>query len=66
MSKWTHNLTVSFVPVSEKDEEAYWAAIRFFAQVILDNLLEDEKEVTNKNKVPSSCREDEGVLHEAA
>jgi hypothetical protein len=32
--KWTTELTVGFVPLPPEKEEAYWAAIRYFARVM--------------------------------
>ncbi len=32
--KWTTELTVGFVPLPPEKEEAYWAAIRYFAEVM--------------------------------
>lgn len=42
--KWTSEFTFTFVPLPPEMEEAYWAAIRYFAQVMFADLLDPEKE----------------------
>ena len=44
MGKWTTQLTVNFVPLPKEKEEAYWAAIDYFARVMFADLLDAEKE----------------------
>lgn len=56
MPKWITNLTVEFVPLPPEKEEAYWAAIRYFAQVMFSDLIDHEKEV-DEQKAPSSPAE---------
>ena len=36
LSQWRTNVTVEFVPLPPEREEAYWAAIEYFASVIQD------------------------------
>lgn len=38
--EWTTELTVGFVPLPPEKEELYWAAIRYFAEVMFADLLE--------------------------
>ncbi len=33
---WTADLAVEFTPLPEEMEEAYWAALAYFAEVILN------------------------------
>lgn len=42
--KWTTELTVNFVPLPPEKEEAYWAAIDYFAQVMFADLIDPKKE----------------------
>jgi hypothetical protein len=37
--EWTTELTVGFVPLPPEKEEAYWAAIRYFAEIMFADLL---------------------------
>lgn len=39
MTKWTTELSVEFVPLPPEKEEAYWATIRCFAEIMFDDLL---------------------------
>ena len=32
--EWTAELTVGFVPLPPEKEEAYWAAIQYFAEIM--------------------------------
>jgi hypothetical protein len=70
--KNTSTFTVEFVPVPPEMEEAYWFAIRYFAQVMRANLLEDvtepedtEQMMTN-NKKCLHPRPGMKAVHEAA
>jgi hypothetical protein len=42
--EWTAELTVAFVPLPPEKEEAYWAAIHYFAEVMFADLLADVEE----------------------
>lgn len=37
--EWKTDLTVGFVPLPPEKEEAYWAAIQYFAEVMFADLL---------------------------
>lgn len=50
-SKWTTELTFSFVPLPKKKEEAYWAAIEYFARVMFADLIDQEKEADVINTI---------------
>ena len=54
--EWTAELTVGFVPLPPEKEEAYWAAIQYFAEIMfaeeltvpaaeLETVSQDEEEV---------------------
>lgn len=49
--KWTTELTVNFVPLPPEKEEAYWAAIEYFAQVMFADLIDPEKEADVINTI---------------
>ena len=51
MGKWITKVIVGFVPCPKEKEEAYWAAIRYFAQVMFADLLDAEKEAEVTNKI---------------
>jgi len=38
--EWTTELSVGFVPLPPEKEEAYWAAIRYFAEVMFGDLID--------------------------
>lgn len=38
-ARWTCKFTVSFVPLPEEKEEAYWATIHYFAEVMFADLM---------------------------
>ena len=40
--EWTTELTVGFVPLPPEKEEAYWAAIHFFAEIMFADLIEEQ------------------------
>lgn len=55
-AKWTTELIVNFVPLPPEKEEAYWAAIQYFAEIMfaeeltvpaaeLETVSQDEEEV---------------------
>jgi hypothetical protein len=37
--EWTAELTVGFVPLPPEKQEAYWAAIHYFAEIMFEDLL---------------------------
>ena len=51
--KWTSELTVEFVPLPPEKEEAYWAALRYFAEIMFADLLEEsaQKEKENETQI---------------
>jgi len=74
---WTTKISFRFVPLPEEKEEAYWATIEYFSQVMFPELpceanplqtiklVEVIKQLTNKKRL-HPFEEDEGVSHEAA
>jgi hypothetical protein len=40
---WTFEVTFDFVPVPPEKEEAYWEAIRYFADVMADILAKQKQ-----------------------
>ena len=59
-SKWTCKVTVEFVPLPPEREEAYWAAMKYFAEVIHKEINKseegDERKDTNGDQSPfGSC-----------
>lgn len=53
MAKWTSKITVGFVPLPPEEEEAYWAAIRYFVEIMFADLLEEnaQKEKENETQI---------------
>jgi len=51
--KWTAEITVEFVPLPPEKEEAYWAALRYFAGLMQKYMLEEnaQKEKENETQV---------------
>jgi hypothetical protein len=49
---WTTEVTVEFTPLPKEKEEAYWSAIRYFAEIIFADLEEnvDESLINNLTK----------------
>jgi len=39
--EWTAELTVSFTPLPPEMEEAYWFAIRYFAEIMFAEVIEE-------------------------
>lgn len=48
--KWTTELIVNFVPLPPEKEEAYWAAIQYFAEIMFADLLEDIEQEYNESQ----------------
>jgi len=40
-SKWTSEITVEFVPLPKEKEEAYWAALQYFAGLMQRYMQEE-------------------------
>jgi hypothetical protein len=38
---WTAEFTVEFTPLPKEKEEAYWAAIHYFAELLYAHLVAD-------------------------
>lgn len=60
MSKWTSDFVVEFVPLPEEMEEAYWAAMEYFAAVLAEEfeaMDENQKSELQIIKQPSSPTE---------
>ena len=55
---WTSEITVEFVPLPKEKEEAYWAAIHYFAELLYLELTAPLAEVEAVSPYGSS-----GVLH---
>ncbi len=53
-SDWTFEVTVSFVQVPPEREAAYWAALKWFAEVILKEFQKQQKEIHNESEVEQS------------
>ena len=49
---WTSEITVEFVPLPPEREEAYWAAIRYFAEVMFSDIVEESAEVNADETIP--------------
>jgi len=43
---WTTEFTFDFVPLPPEKEEAYWAAIHYFAEVMFADLLAVDEDVS--------------------
>ena len=56
-SKWTADVTVSFVPIPKEKEAAYWETINYFAEVMFSDMIDPQKKVDEK-KEPSSPGEE--------
>jgi len=41
MAEWTTELSVEFVSLPPEKEEAYWESIRYFAEIMFADLLEE-------------------------
>lgn len=41
LSKWTSEITVEFVPLPKDKEEAYWAALQYFAGLMQRYMQEE-------------------------
>ncbi len=48
--EWTAELTVGFVPLPPEKEEAYWAAIQYFAEIMFAEELTELKNIQINEK----------------
>ena len=52
--EFSTEVTVEFVPIPPQKEEAYWAAIRYFAEVMFANVMTEATTEGGEIKIPQT------------
>jgi hypothetical protein len=49
---FTSEITVEFTPLPKEMEEAYWAALNYFAEVMLSDIKNESESLYSEDRAP--------------
>lgn len=56
LSQWSYTVEVEFVPLPPEKEEAYWAAIEYFREILIKELTVPAAELETVNQQEATAR----------